>query len=225
MKPLGVVPVGAVDGEPEVVDALRGLDHAFADHAQRRASGWILADFDDLADPFVAGNHNIGDRDDVLAGEKLVVQWQMPTRRERIITSLAVIEGDWMSETRTGFGSSKNRAFITRSLVQRGLSGHAFNALRADAKTALQQCDRVHELVGGNRIAIHVAGLRGRMKRGCPSPAPRGRIGPALADDDHRTLRRSLVANLDQMFGAIDRENVYLTGSQARRKYRMSRRP
>ena len=34
----------------------------------------VLADFDDLADPFVAGDDRIGNRDDVLAGEKLVVR-------------------------------------------------------------------------------------------------------------------------------------------------------
>ena len=35
---------------------------------------YVLADLDDLADPFVAGRHRIGDRDDVLAGEQLVVR-------------------------------------------------------------------------------------------------------------------------------------------------------
>src|SRR5271170_4850978 len=82
----------------------------------------------------------------------------MPTRRDRIITSWGVIEGDWMSETTGFFGSSKNRAFIARSFVQRGLSGHAFNLSAAGRrKYRLEQCDIVHELVGGDRIAVDAA--------------------------------------------------------------------
>src|SRR5215471_10865979 len=82
----------------------------------------------------------------------------MPTRRDRIITSSVAIEGDWMFETTGFFGSSKNSAFIARSLVQRGLSRHVFDlSAPGGRKYRLEQGDIVHELVGGDRIPVHAA--------------------------------------------------------------------
>ena len=66
--------VGAVHREAEMVDALGRVDHAFADHAVAGLQGrHVAAGLDDLADPFVAGNDGIGDRDDVLSRQQLVV--------------------------------------------------------------------------------------------------------------------------------------------------------
>ena len=70
-----ILPVGAIHGEAEVVDALRRPDHALANHAiARLEAGHALADIDDLADPLVAGDDRVGYRDDVSAGEKLVIR-------------------------------------------------------------------------------------------------------------------------------------------------------
>jgi hypothetical protein len=61
------------------VDAFRRLDHAFADDPVTfLETGDVLADLDDLADPFVAGRYGIGDRDDVLAREQFVVRMADP---------------------------------------------------------------------------------------------------------------------------------------------------
>ncbi len=70
-----ILPVGAIHGEAEVVDSLRRSDHALANHAIAwLEAGHVLADIDDLADPFMAGDHWVGYRDDVSAGEKLVIR-------------------------------------------------------------------------------------------------------------------------------------------------------
>src|ERR1700722_17997333 len=61
----------------------------------------------------------------------------MPTRRDRIITSFGVIEGDWTCDTIGFLGSSKNRAFIPCSLFYAALQATvSIFPLRADAKTA-----------------------------------------------------------------------------------------
>src|SRR5437588_2290679 len=58
-----------------MVDALGRVDDAFADHAVAGLQrGDIAPGLDDFADPFVAGDDGIGDRDDVFAGEQLVVR-------------------------------------------------------------------------------------------------------------------------------------------------------
>src|SRR5262249_29287829 len=66
--------IGAIDAEPEMIDLLATLDHAFADHA---VAGLNAADgragFDDLTGPFVTGGHRILDRNDVFAAVELVV--------------------------------------------------------------------------------------------------------------------------------------------------------
>src|ERR1700733_3508051 len=79
----------------------------------------------------------------------------MPTRRDRIITSFAVIAGDWVCVT-TGFlGSSKNRAFIVRSLCRRGSSGHGFDfAAPGGCEDRLKQRDIVHKMFIGNPVPL-----------------------------------------------------------------------
>src|SRR5579863_6219099 len=150
----------------------------------------------------------------------------MPTRRDRIITSLGVIEGDWMFETTGFFGSSKNRAFIARSLVQRGLSGHGFNLSAASGrKYRLEQCDSVHELVGGDRIALDAANRAGESNEVVLHRLGGGNLGrhdraARLGGRDDPAVGRfhvSLVANLDPAFGAIDRETRYKRVRKRRR--------
>jgi hypothetical protein len=78
VQPFGADPeqlrIGTVDAETEMIDLLATLDHAFADHAVAGLDAAdSLAGFDDLARPFVARDHRIVDRDDVLAAIELVV--------------------------------------------------------------------------------------------------------------------------------------------------------
>ena len=142
VQPLGargkILAVGAVHREAEMVDALRRLDHAFADHAiAALQAGDVLADFDDLADPFVAGDDGVGDRDDVMAGEKLVVGVADADATRPDHHFIVVIEGDWTCETIGFLGSSKIRAFIAPSLCLAALQATAsILPLRAEAKTA-----------------------------------------------------------------------------------------
>ena len=70
-----ILAVCAVHREAEMMDTLGRLDHALADDAVTGLeAGDVLADFDDLADPFMTRDDGVGNRDDVLAGEKLVVR-------------------------------------------------------------------------------------------------------------------------------------------------------
>ena len=123
-----------------------------------------------------------------------------------------------MSETTGFFGSSKNRAFIARSLVQRGLSGHGFNLSAAGGcEHRLEQCDIVHELVGGDRIALDAANGAGEgdevvlHRLGGRNLAGRDRAAGLCGRDDPAVGRfdMRLVANLDPAFRAIDRETRY----------------
>ena len=70
-----ILAVGAVGREAEMVQAVGVRDRRI--RRSTRSPDLValdrLADLDDLAGPFVAGGHRIGDRDDVAAGEKLVV--------------------------------------------------------------------------------------------------------------------------------------------------------
>src|SRR4029077_17433700 len=67
--------IGAVDAETEMIDLLAAFDHAFADH---RVAGLEAADglagLDYFARPFVARDHRIVDRDDILTAVELVVR-------------------------------------------------------------------------------------------------------------------------------------------------------
>jgi hypothetical protein len=58
-----------------MVDTLRCLNHALTDHAITGLdAGHALADFHDLTDPLMTWYDRVGNRDDVLAGEKFVVR-------------------------------------------------------------------------------------------------------------------------------------------------------
>src|SRR5271157_3261498 len=100
------------------MDALGRLDHALSDDAIAGfEAGYVLPDFDDLAHPLMPRDHRVGDRDDVLAGQKLIVRMADADATRPDQHFIRSDEGDWTCET-TGFlGSSKNRAFIARSLV------------------------------------------------------------------------------------------------------------
>src|ERR1700691_3687028 len=58
-----------------MMDTLGRPDHTLAhDAVTGLEAGNVLADFDDLANPFMTRDNGVGNRDDVLAGKKLVVR-------------------------------------------------------------------------------------------------------------------------------------------------------
>src|ERR1700734_2480054 len=142
----------------------------------------------------------------------------MPTRRDRIITSFAVIVGDWVCVT-TGFlGSSKNRAFIARSLCRRGSSGHGFDfAAPGGCEDRLKQRDIVHKLFSGDPIALDAANSAREGYEivlhwlGGGDLCCRDRAANLCGCDDPAVgrLDMRLVANVDPAFRAKNRETRY----------------
>src|ERR1700729_3086613 len=142
----------------------------------------------------------------------------MPTRRDRIITSFAVIAGDWVCVT-TGFlGSSKNRAFTVRSFCRRGSSGHGFDfAAPGGCEDRLKQRDIVHKMFSGDPIALNAANSTREGYEIVPHRLGGGylccrdRAANLCGCDDPAVgcLDMRLVANVDPAFRAKDRETRY----------------
>src|SRR6185437_804307 len=137
----------------------------------------------------------------------------MPTRRERMRTSLSSILGlcTWVT---TGFlGSSKMSAFMVTSRMF--ASSHSFHlAAQSRREDGLEQSDIVDQLIGGDRIGLsptHGPGegdeiVLHRLRRGNFRRQDRAAAIGRGDDPARRRLDMRLVTDVYPALGAVDRE-------------------